>query len=263
MAQHPWLDPSPFFLEGGPVGLLLIHGFTGSPPEMRLLAGLATRGITISVPLLAGHGTTPEDLARCRWQDWVASAETALTDLQHHCEVVFVGGLSMGALLALHLGACHPEIRGLIPMAPALWVPHKLFYLTPVAKYFIRFYPKDEDHPDTSDPEAPKRLWSYSIFPVRAAHELLKLQRLVRRELPRIHQPILIFQGRLDRSVDQRGAQVLYERVSARDKELVWLENSGHCLTVDSEWQTVAEKIYQFMVRRVNHADLRVPVSDV
>jgi carboxylesterase len=251
MAQHPWLDPSPFFFDGGSVGVLLIHGFTGAPPEMRPMGEyLAAQGYTVSGPRLAGHGTNWQEMNRTRWQDWVNSAGVALTQLQARCRQVFVGGLSMGSLVTLYLGAHHPEISGLIPMAPALKVADNLIYLTPIAKYFIKKLAKDETTDcDLTDPDAPDRLWSYPVNPVAAAHELLKLQRQVQRTLDRIAQPVLIFQGRLDRAVSLDGASLLFQSVSSTDKQLVWLENSGHCLTVDSEregvWQTTHDWIQE------------------
>jgi carboxylesterase len=254
MAQHPRLDPNAFFFEGGPVGVLLIHGFTGAPPEMRPMgAYLAGQGYTVSGPRLAGHGRRWQELNHCRWQDWVGSAGVALTQLQTRCERVFVGGLSMGSLVTLHLGTQHPELAGLIPMAPALIVTNKLIYLAPVLKHLIKKQNKNEQaDSDLTDPEAHKRLWSYPASPVAAAHELLKFKRVVRRELAHITQPVLIFQGRRDRAVGLKGAPLLYDSVRSGDKELVWLDHSGHCLTVDSEREAVWQKTHAWIQRRVN-----------
>jgi len=126
MTRHAHLDPSAFFLEGGPVGVLLIHGFTGSPPEMRLVGDyLYQRGCTVSGPLLPGHGTNVDDMNRRQWSEWTAHVEWALSDLQSRCSTVFVGGLSMGALLTLYLGACRPEISGLVAYSPAILVANR------------------------------------------------------------------------------------------------------------------------------------------
>jgi carboxylesterase len=247
MTRHPHLDPSPFLLEGGPLGVLLIHGFTGSPPEMRLVGDyLHRRGFTVSGPLLPGHGTTVEDMNRCQWTDWTGHAERALTSLQDRCEMVFVGGLSMGSLLTLYLAAHHPELPGVIIYSPAGWPADRLIYLTPVLKHLIRKKPKSGDS-DLTDPEADLRLWSYEENPVFAAHELLKLIRQVRRLLPQVTCPLLIIHGTLDQAIHPNSARHTYERVGSTDKELVTLRNSGHCITVDSEWKFVAEKTYEFI----------------
>ncbi len=247
MTRHPHLDPSPFLLEGGPLGILLIHGFTGSPPEMRLVGDyLHRRGMTVYAPLLPGHGTTVEEMNRCRWTDWADHVERALADLRARCQTVFVGGLSMGALLTLYLAARHPDLPGAILYAPATIVADRLIYLTPVLKYVIPRRPKSPEK-DLADPEADLRIWSYEENPVRAAHELLKLTYYVRRRLPEVTCPLLIFYGTRDRAIHPRSARYTCERAGSTDKELVILHNSGHCLTVDMEWETVAEKTWAFI----------------
>jgi len=252
MTRHPHLDPSAFFLEGGPVGMLLIHGFTGSPPEMRLVGNyLHQRGLTVSGPLLPGHGTTVEDMNRYKWTDWTGHVEQALADLRARCERVFAGGLSMGTLLTLYLAAHHPELPGAILYSPATVVADRLIYLTPVLKYVVRQRPKSADD-DLTDPEAEKRLWSYDEYPTFPAHELLKLQARVRRLLPRVTCPLLIVHSTLDQAIHPNSARLTYERAGSTDKELVTLHNSGHCLTVDSEWEFVAEKTYEFIQSHAN-----------
>jgi len=247
MTRHAHLDPSAFFLEGGPVGVLLIHGFTGSPPEMRIVGDyLNTRGFTISAPLLPGHGTDVDDMNRRRWPEWTARVEQALSDLQLRCSTVFVGGLSMGSLLTLYLGAHHSEIAGLVTYSPAILLANKLIYLTPVLKYFIgKRSPAGES--DLADPEADSRIWCYEEQPLHAAHELLKLQRVVRRLLPAVKQPLLIVQSTGDTSIDPRCGQIVYDEAGSTDKELVWLHNSGHNIMVDAERKAVAEKTCEFI----------------
>ena len=247
MTRHSHLDPSPFFLEGGPVGALLIHGFTGAPPEMRLLGDyLHERGLTVSGPLLPGHGTSVEDMNRARWSDWTGHVEQSLADLQARCEKVFVGGLSMGALLTLYLAAHHPELSGAIAYSPAVVVADRLIYLSPIFKYLMPKKPKSGES-DLTDPEADLRLWSYEDNPAFAAHELLKLVWRARRLLPQVTCPLLVIHSTLDQAIHPQSARRTYERAGSTDKELVTLHNSGHCLTVDSEWESVAEKTYEFI----------------
>ena len=252
MTHHTHLDPSAFWLEGGPVGVLLIHGFTGSPPEMRLVGDyLNHRGLTVSGPLLPGHGTTAEDLNRWQWTDWTAHIEGALGQLQAGCETVFVGGLSMGALLTLYLAAQHPELSGAIVYSPATMVANRLIYLSPILKYLRRQVPKPgEGDSDLTDAEAEGRLWSYETHPTFVTHQLLKLSRQVRRLLPQVTCPLLVIHSTLDRTIHPNSAPLTYDRAGSTDKELVTLHNSGHCLTVDSEWESVAEKTYQFIHER-------------
>jgi carboxylesterase len=247
MPQHPHLDPSAFFLEGGSVGVLLIHGYTGAPVEMRMVGDyLHQHGYTVAGPLLPGHGTTVEDMNRSKWTDWTGHAEQALADLQARCETAFVGGLSMGSLLTLFLAAHHPELAGAIIYSPATWVANRLIHLTPVLKYLLPKKPKSGES-DLTDPEAELRLWHYDDDPVFAAHELLKLIRQVRRLLPRVTCPLLVIHSILDTSIHPTSARRTYEQAGSTDKELITLRNSGHCITVDSEWELVARRTYEFI----------------
>jgi carboxylesterase len=247
MTRHSHLDPSAFFLEGGPVGILLIHGFTGSPPEMRRIGGyLHQRGLTVSAPLLPGHGTNVDDMNRSKWTEWVDCVEGVLAELRARCHTAFVGGLSMGSVLTLYLAARHADLPGVILYSPATWIADRRLYLTPVVKYLM---PKTAKLPDTdlTDPEADRWFWCYEETPTVAAHEFLKLMRRVRRALPQVTCPILLIHSTLDRSIDANSARLTYERVGSQDKELVTLHNSGHCITVDSEWESVAAKTHEFI----------------
>lgn len=250
MTQHAHLDPSPFFLAGGSTGVLLIHGLTGSPTEMRWIGdSLHARGLTVSGPLLPGHGTTPEELNRCRWTDWSGHVEQALSNLQARCSTVFVAGLSLGSLLTLHLALQHPDLPGIIAYSPAVWVREQLLYLAPLARYFVATQPKSDDS-DLVDPKADLQVWCYNVNSVAAAAELLKLMLRVRWNLAKITCPALIIYSRGDREIHPESALRTYDRISSRDKQLLTLEVSGHCITVDVSWQWVADKTFEFVCAR-------------
>ena len=247
MAQHAHLDPSAFFLAGGPSGVLLIHGYTGSPTEMRWIGDyLHARGLTVSAPLLPGHGTTPEEMNRCRWTDWTAHAEAALADLRARCSLVFVGGLSMGSLLTLYLAAKHADLAGAILYSPAVWTATSLIYFTPLARHFVAFRPKPVDS-DLVDPQADRQIWCYDVDPVGAAAELLKLMLTVRRSLSKVVCPVSIIYSTRDAAIHPASAQRTFERLGAQEKQLIALSNSGHCITVDGEWEHVAQSTYDFI----------------
>jgi carboxylesterase len=229
------------------VGALLLHGFTGSPPEMRLIGDyLHQRGLTVCGPLLPGHGTTVDDMNRSRWTDWTGHAMQSLRELRERCETVFVAGLSMGSILTLYLTIQVPDLPGAILYSPALWPANRLIYLTPLLKYLIRRQRKSGQS-DLTDPRADLRLWSYEENPAFAAHELLKLIRWIRPRLAQVTCPLLIICSPLDSAIHPQSAHRTYQRVGSTDKELITLHNSGHCLTVDSEWETVAERTYRFI----------------
>jgi carboxylesterase len=253
MTQHAWLDPKPFHFQGGPVGCLLIHGFTGAPPEMRPLGEyLAARGLTVSGPLLAGHGTHCRDLAKTTWQDWYASAETAYEGLRRECAQVFVGGLSLGSLLALRLAALRP-VDGVIPYAPALIaLDWRVKFVRPL-RHVMRWVPKEEPQDaDLTDPEASKMLWSYDVNPGEAVYQVALLQKDVRRLLPSITAPILIFHSTRDGAIRPECGELTYNSVASAAKELVLLHNSGHCVTVDSEREFVWRKTHEWIATRAS-----------
>lgn len=251
MARQPHLDPGPFYLPGGPLGVLLLHGFTGAPTEMRLLADdLHRRGMTVSAPLLPGHGTTVEELNHSRWRDWTGCAQQALAELRSRCSPVFVGGLSMGSLLTLHLAAQHPDLAGAMLYAPALKIADRRLPLTHVMKYFIKSVPKGADYyKDFTSPTAVQHIWSYEANPVAAGAQLDSLRRTVERLLPQITCPLLVVHSTLDPSIHLDSARAIIDGVStpAADKHLLTLHNSGHNLLVDSEWEFVAEQTATFI----------------
>jgi len=251
MTQHPWLDPKPFHFAGGPVGCLLIHGFTGSPPEMRPLGEyLAGQGLTVSAPLLAGHGTDYRDLAGTTWRDWCASAEEALLALQRECAQVFVGGLSLGSLLTLRLAALHP-IAGAILYSPALIARDWRMKFVRPFRHIMRWNRKEEPQDaDLTDPEAHKMLWSYDVIPGESAYQVSLLQKEVRRLLPSITVPVLIFQSSRDALIRPECGRIVHDEVASADKTLIVLHNSGHCLTVDSEREFVWQKTHEWIAAR-------------
>ena len=250
MTQHAHLDPSSFFLPGGSTGVLLIHGYTGSPTEMRWIGdSLHAGGLTVSGPRLPGHGATPEEMNRCRWTDWTEHAEQALADLRARCRTVFVAGLSMGSLLTLHLARRHPDLPGIILYSPAPWVQNQLLYLAPLARHFVATLPKSSDS-DLVNPDADRQLWCYDVDPVGAAAELLKLMLRVRWSLAQVTCPALIIYSRGDGAIHPESARRTFERIGSRDKQLLTLEESGHCITVDVHWQWVAEKSLAFIRAR-------------
>ncbi len=242
------LRPDAFELDGGPVGILLVHGFTGAPPEMRLLGeAMAERGWRVSAPRLPGHGTHPDDLNNRTWSEWVEEADRAHGELTRDCETVFVGGLSMGALVALELAVRHPEIAGLMAYSPALWVSTRLIHLTPLLGRLVRTWPKPAS--DLVDPDAEDRGWCYARRPIAASAQLLALQKRVRGGLGRVHQPLLIVQSEGDATIRRDCGPTLRDGVGSEDVELRWLHHSGHNILIDGEWPTVARWTAGFVER--------------
>jgi carboxylesterase len=243
---NPHLEGGPFYGQGGPDGVLLVHGLTATTAEVRPLARyLRDAGYTVAGPLLPGHGTESRDLNRVKWQDWMRSVEETYALLKSRCRRVAVGGESTGAVLTLHLAARRPEIAAVLSYAPALRLA--LSRTMVAAGYALSVFGY-ELKPKPGPPAESDALWQgYDTRPTRGARELLRLQRVTRPLLPRITQPILIFQGKLDRTVDPRAPQEIYDKVSSKVKELRWLERSTHCVALDCQRQELFEVTRQFL----------------
>ena len=255
MTNYPPPAPDPFDYPGNSTGVLLIHGFTGSPSEMRPMGQyLAAQGYAVVGPLLPGHGTNWQDMACRKWQEWADAVERAYQNLTSRCRTVFVGGGSMGGLLTLYLAERHAEIAGIIPMAPALFTVDWRVNLAWLIKYFRQFdpYVPERDGDDLTDPEARQRyLWSYMGTPVAAAEQLNCLRYAVRRDLHKIAMPVLILMSARDQSVKPTSGAYAMERIASKDKHLIWLNNSGHCLWVDSEKEQVWQRAHEFITARI------------
>ena len=247
MSTSSSLDPSPFVLEAGQVGILLIHGFTASPTQMRLIATvLHQHGLTVAAPLLSGHGTSLADLSKQRWQNWTKHVDLALSDLKSRCKTVSVAGISLGSLLALYLASEHPDLKGVILYSPLVKMPGGLgIHLVPLLKYIVREVPKAPDF--VTDPHALDQLWDYRSVSLFAVHEMVRLRARVQSLLPRITTPTLIIYSTLDRLIARNSAKFTYDQIGASDKTLMALHNSGHDVTLDSEWEKVADYTYQFI----------------
>nr|MBC7244466.1 alpha/beta fold hydrolase [Chloroflexota bacterium] len=241
---------NPFFFPGGSVGCLLIHGGTGSPPEMRPMGEyLAAKGLTVLGVRLAGHGTSPEDLARTSWHNLVASAEEGLYRLQDQCTCVFVAGLSVGGLLTLYLAARHP-IAGAIVMAAPAYLSDWRLKLLPIIKHFVKWHHSSGEL-DLTDPNAKDRVFFYRRVPLVFGEQVNHLLREARASLGQVKVPVLIMQGRCDRTIPADSAQIIFDSLGTDDKEIVWWSNSGHAITVDSEREAVWARAYSFITAHI------------
>jgi carboxylesterase len=239
-----------------------VHGFTATPEEMRPLGeALAARGFPVLAVRLAGHATDVADLARTRWRDWFASVEEGHARLRQAHRRVAALGMSMGALLALHLAAARPaEVAALVCCGTPLrlrdprlrWLP--VAARIPWAARRWALIPKD-DGPDIADPVARAASRSYRAMPLPALVELLRLQAVVRRETRRVTQPALLLHGRLDRSVPLDNLERLRRALGSRRVETRVLERSGHVVTVDHDRDEVARLAAGFLARVEAEAD--------
>ncbi len=247
--RTPGLDTGRFEQGAGNTGILLLHGYTGAPPEVRLMAEyLAAKGMRVVAPLLPGHGTSAEDLNTRTWREVADAAADELYALQGKCDRVFVGGLSMGGLLTLYLGQRCDGIAGLIPMAAALYAKNPLRFLLPIVRRVVSTLPKSSapDH-SVHDPKCASLLWSYEHEALHFAAQVMALMHEVRDNLSRLHQPLLVFQGAHDKTVPLHAAHAIIDRSESLHTQLVVLKHSGHCLSVDQERDQVFSRTWKWI----------------
>ena len=235
----------PLFIDGNKYGVLLLHGFTGSPYEMKPLADLfAAKGYSISLPLLSGHGTIEEDLIDCKWYDWFQDAKKSLFDLRKKCEKIVAIGLSVGGSLALHLAA-HYQVEGVIALAPGLYFKEKKTKLLPFTAPFLR-YCIERGGPDIKDDNERVKAVSYKRTPIKAAMEVLKLFRHLKIDLPDIYSPVFLAHSKNDHVIDYKSSETIYAEISSMDKRFLKLEKSYHVLTLDVEKEVLFREIQKF-----------------
>jgi carboxylesterase len=179
----------PFSADGGPVGVLILHGFTGSPQTIRPWAEyLSAAGLTVRAPLLPGHGGTWQDLSRTGWLDCYAEAERAFAELSAVCEQVFVAGISMGGCLAFGLAQTQgPKVSGLVVVNPSLAGDTKLIVLAPVLKYAVKSLSSIGG--DIKKPGGPEK--AVKRTPVASVATLPRMWRTTAARLAEVTQPAL------------------------------------------------------------------------
>jgi carboxylesterase len=231
-----------FRFDGGPIGVLLQHGFTGCPASMRPFGEwLAARGMTAIGPRLPGHGTSWEDLEGTTWHDWEGEAEGALHDLTARCSTVIAVGLSMGGAMVLHLGAKHPDkLKGIVTVNADLRRPE--LALAPVLRLLMRTTKGVGN--DIKKPGQDEIV--YQRVPLRAAAQLGKLYRTVGRELSSMRLPLLVFSSNEDHVAKPSNSKYVYDRVGSEHKELIPLANSYHVATLDFDAEFIFERTLAF-----------------
>ncbi|MBN2147530.1 MAG: alpha/beta fold hydrolase [Anaerolineales bacterium] len=248
---NPQLEGDAFYWEAGPTGVMLSHGFTATSAEVRPLAKhLLEKGYSVAGPLLAGHGSKPADLNRVRWQDWVAAGEESYQKLAARCQHVFVGGESMGGLVALHLAGQHPEAAGCLLYAPAIKLN-----LRPIDKLRLRLIAPFIESAPKGSVDGSNNWQGYTVNPLKGVGQLLNFQKAVLRLLPAVRRPVLLIQGRLDTTVHPSAGEIILSRVSSSLKEHHWMENSSHVILLDRELDQVVQITVRFMEKALGEKD--------
>jgi carboxylesterase len=241
---EPQIRPGcePFTVSGGPIGVLMVHGFTGSPASMRPIGeGLASEGLSVEGVRLPGHGTDVEDLRSRRWTEWVHTAAAGLDALRQRCRTIVTFGQSMGASVVLSLAASRPhEVDGIALTNP--YVFDRRLLAVPIGSRFLKDVkgiandiakPGADEHGDT-------------VMPVPAIAQMAAMLKHVRAALPEIRQPIVVFRSGTDHVIPHSNAHRVLERIGSERRELVPCPNSYHVVTLDYDAPLVQERVLAF-----------------
>lgn len=239
----------PFAADGGPTGVLLSHGFTGSPASMTPWGRhLAALGHTVRVPRLPGHGTTWQEMNRTRWTDWYGELDAALTELRARCDRVVVAGLSMGGCLALRLAEQRPDdVDALVLVNPAINVARFDVKLVPALQWVVPSMPgigNDIKKPGQDEV-------GYDRTPLKALASQLTMWKDVRAHLADVTQPLLFFRSTDDHVVDATSQTIILEGVSSAVTELVTLQDSYHVATLDHDAPLIFDRTAAFIAEHV------------
>lgn len=226
-----------------PVGVLVVHGFTShidcvAPVEQLL----KDRKVPYRFPILRGHGGKPEDMVGTTAKDWYADAEDALLDLLGECKKVVVVGHSMGGLVSLDLAAHYQDrVQGVVVAAPALKFADPASGLTPVLAKVVGFWPSPNAYEDKELKARNNK--NYERFATDAFLSLYRYAGQVTNVLSFVKAPTVILQSKKDTVVAPKAADVAYEKISSKDKRVVWFEKSGHEMFLDLEADAIVSEV--------------------
>ena len=236
----------PFAADGSEIGVVLSHGFTGSPQSLRPWAEhLAAAGLTVRLPRLPGHGTRWQDLNDTRWPDWYGELERAFDDLRGRCRQVFGMGLSMGGTLVIRLAEQRPaEVAGLVLVNPSLGTERKdVKFALPLLHRVVpslAVIGSDIRKPGVTE-------LAYERTPLRAMHSLSRLWPPVVADLGLVTAPVLLYRSRVDHVVEPMSGRLLRDGASSTEVSEVILEDSYHVATLDHDAPTIFAGSLEFV----------------
>ena len=256
---EPFFFPAPK-TSSRSVGCLLIHGFTGTPKEMRPMGEhLAKQGYSVLGIRLTGHATQPDDMRRSHFADWTASVEDGYQLLRGVADNIYLVGLSMGGVLSL-LMSTRLDVKGVVAMSTPYRLPVDYpAWMFRFVSYFMPYRQKANEPPGTSwfDKDAFREQVSYPQNPMRSVGELSKLLAVMRAALPKVNVPVQLIHSKDDRYVLPENMEHIYAGlVNAPDRQKLYITGSGHVVTRDAARLEVFEAASQF-IRRVENAQSR------
>lgn len=236
----------PFYFEGNKIGILLIHGGGGGTcADLKPLAeDLHTKkDYTISVPLLPGYGTTPEDLRNTQIKDWKSHLDKELSKMMDNCDKIIIGGHSMGGVLTLILAANY-NLDAIFTISAPAGIQRFLFYLVPIFKNFVKYHAINSEQfkEDTNG-----KWVGYDKIPLNIATKMKYLMKEMKSCLIKVKCPALLFQGCLDSEIKRKSMDYIFDNVISENKKKIWLENTKHAILDSPDHKQIVLELVNFI----------------
>jgi carboxylesterase len=245
-APDGWLED--YFAQGAinpEIGIVLVHGFTGSPASMRPWAHyLNEAGFTVRVPRLPGHGRQWQDLNRTNWEEWPAKVEEELSQLRRESKKIFIFGLSMGGGTTLNIAERH-EVDGIVLVNPMIHIPGILIKFAPLISAIQPGRASVGD--DIKKPGVTE--WGYDVLPTKGVIQLNKMLKRTRAELAKATAPLLLFHSKDDHVLPVSNTEIIMNEIGSTEKERFELFNSYHVANLDFDAEIIFEKSLEFIKR--------------
>ncbi|MFX1419590.1 MAG: alpha/beta hydrolase [Promethearchaeota archaeon] len=239
-------DAGPFYFEGNKIGILLIHGGGGGTcSDLKPLAKdlHIKEGYTISIPLLPGYGTTPDELRKIRIDDWKSTIKEEISVLSNKCEKILVGGHSMGGILTLLLAA-ENNLDCIFTINAPVGIQRFLFHFVPIFKIFVKYHSINSEQfkKDTNG-----KWVGYDKIPLNIATKMKRLMKEMKRSLININCPTLLFQGRRDSEIKVNSMDYIFNNINSKRKRKIWLENNGHPILESPDHNQIVIEVIKFI----------------
>ncbi|MFC0187499.1 alpha/beta hydrolase [Fictibacillus aquaticus] len=236
--------PKPFFFEGGKRAVLMLHGFTGSSADVRMMGRyLNKHGYTCMAPQYKGHAVPPEELVKTGPADWWQDVMGAYTELKEKgYDEIAVCGLSLGGVFSLKLATSQP-VMGVVPMCSPMYIKSEEIMFKGVCEYAREYKSRENKSPEQVDRE----MEEFEKTPMNTLKELQELIAEVRNSVDMVYAPLFVVQARHDEMIDVNSANIIYEEAESDHKDMKWYENSTHVITLGKEKEQLHKDVHTFL----------------
>jgi carboxylesterase len=236
--------PKPFFFEGGKRAVLMLHGFTGSSADVRMMGRfLQKKGYTCHAPQYKGHAVPPEELLHTGPRDWWEDVIGGYNHLKEAgYEEIAVCGLSLGGVFSLKLATEQP-VKGVIPMCAPMSIKSEEVMYHGVCEYAREYKKREQKSPEQIEQE----MEEFKKTPMNTLKALQELILDVRNSIDLVYAPTFVVQARHDEMINTDSANIIYKEIESEKKDLKWYENSSHVITLDKEKEQLHEDVFAFL----------------